>query len=101
MDKEFNFSSVGKKMPYSVSDDFFVSVTSRTIVTLTQKKRYRVLRRAIGIAVSIIILCGVSFAYFGTENLSVDEVITRMSDSDLEVLVSLSDSDVLFNDELL
>lgn len=101
MDKEFDFSSVGKKMPYSVSDDFFVSVTSRTIVTLAQKKRRRMLRRVIGIAASIVIICGVSFAYFGTRNLSIDEVITRMSDSELEVLVSLSDSDVLFNDELL
>lgn len=101
MSKEFDFSSVGKKMPYSLSDDFFVSVTSRTIVTLTKKKRRKMLRRAIGIAASIVIICCVSFAYFGTENLTVDEVITRMSDSDLEVLVSLSDSDVLFNDELL
>lgn len=100
MEKEFDFNSVGKRLPYDVKDGVLEEISMKTLHKAHQQNNRRFLRRVIGVAASLIIVCCATAIYYSTGNdVTVDELITNMSDNELEVLVSMSDSDILFNEE--
>lgn len=98
--KEFDFSQVGKRVPYVVNDGFFEKVTSDVLCKVRNRRKTRVLKRVFGVAASVLLICGVSMLYFGRHTLSMDELITQMSDSELEDLMLITENDVLVNEEL-
>lgn len=100
MEKEFDFGTIGKQVPYTVSDGFFEKATSDVLCKAYKRRQIRILKRVTGVAASVILVCCVSMFYFDRPVLTVDELITQMSDSELEVLMLMSENDVLFNEEL-
>lgn len=100
MKKEFDFDTIGKRLPYTLKEGTMEDMTARTLIKVRQHKNNRLMKRVIGVAASIIIICCATAIYHSNSSTAtVDELITNMSDSELEALVSLSDSDVLFNEE--
>lgn len=99
MDKEFDFNSVGKSIPYTVDDRFFESVSEKILVKSRQRRNTLIIKRFVGIAASIVIVCCVSLFYVNNRYTTVDELISKMSDTEIEYLVAISDSDVLLNEE--
>lgn len=100
MEKEFDFGTIGKQVPYTVSDGFFEKATSDTLCRLRKRRQNRILKRVVGVAASIILVCCVSMFYLERPRLTMDELITKMSDSELETLMLMSENDVLVNEEL-
>lgn len=101
MEKEFDFNTVGKRLPYSVTEKTLDTITTRILTKARQQRDRRLKRLIIGVAASLILICCATALYYTNgSNVTVDELITSMSDNELEVLVSMSDSDILFNEEL-
>lgn len=103
MEKDFDFNSVGKRLPYTVADEYFEKITKQTLLNARQRRRGRLFRRTIGIAASVIIICTVSLLYLTNStnrDYTVDELISQMSDSELNTLMIINVSDVLLNEEL-
>lgn len=101
-DKKFDFNSVGKRLPYKQIDSYFENITAETLALAKKRNNKRLLlRRAFSVAASIIVLFSVSLLYFNNSSkkeVSIDELITQMSDNDLNTLMSLSENDDLLNE---
>lgn len=102
MNKEFDFKSVGKQLPYKQEDEYFENITVKTILLAKKRDSKRILlRRVFGVVASVIIICSASLLYFSGDaekNISIEEVITEMSDNELNTLMSLSENDDLLNE---
>ena len=48
MDNQFNFDKIGKRMPYTVPDDFFDTLEQNVMTEVKSKKRGRTIRIALG-----------------------------------------------------
>ena len=48
MDNQFNFDKIGKRMPYTVPDDFFTTLEQNVMAEVKGKKRGRGFRIAFG-----------------------------------------------------
>ena len=48
MDNQFNFDKIGKRMPYTVPDDFFDTLEQSVMTEVKSKKRGRAVRIALG-----------------------------------------------------
>lgn len=106
MEKEFDFNSIGKKMPYSVSEGFFNTFKENVIIEANKRSkrgaRLRKIRlRITTIAASIVVIIGVGLWYNSSEKLSnimVEDVITQLSDSDLQQIISNETYDLYHNE---
>lgn len=105
MKKEFNFNSVGKKMPYSDENTFLESFSSSIIRKKRTEKKNILLLKIAGIAASLILIFTIPYlSYNDTKSdLTIDELIASMSNEDLSILISISeddDDDEIVNNDL-
>ena len=95
MEKEFNFISVGKKMPYSEENTFLENFSSSAIRKRRAKKKNILLLKIAGIAASLILTFTIPYISYNdtNSNITIDELIATMSNEDLAILISISEED--------
>lgn len=101
----FDFGKIGKNLPYQSESEFLGVATDLTLNKInSMKKRRRIWKFASSVAASIIIVLG--FTLFNNSsnnvdinNISIDDLISNMSDSRLEEFVYMVDSDAFLVDD--
>lgn len=119
MDKDFDFDSIGKQIPYRTSEHFFEEVQRKVMVRtgIEQRRKRRRLRMIFATTfVAAAMLAGILFVpsflpvdspssdikvlAIDNTTLSADPVdgwIKNLSDEELEELVSFSENDIFLN----
>lgn len=100
----FDFDKVGKNLPYQSESEFLAVATNMTLNKINRMKRRRVWKIASSIAASVVVVLGLSlfnnYQHVDPNNLSIDDLISNMSDSRLEEFVYMADSDAFLVTDL-
>lgn len=123
MKDEFDFDNIGRKMSYSVPDDFFNSLTQKTLDNVKEKERLRPRRRislcgyaikgavvaaAMVAAVLIFNDFGAEDDFYYTSSLAAAETydqginlaLESISESEWDQLAMIAESDIFYTDNL-
>jgi len=110
MKKEFDFDSVGKKMPYNVSDTFFSTISEDILATARKRKKASLYKRVITFSIGIAAMIAIIFiinlpneskndvskdeAMATQKEVNIDDLLIEVPDKELEELVVNMETDV-------
>jgi hypothetical protein len=113
MEKEFDINNIGKRMPYTVPDDFFANVEDKVMERVgnlnNSKKRKGIviaLRAVIAAAACVALLFVVKGKFFNVSPTPADDfasvqlAFNNLSSDDQDFLIEVyEDDDILYNEE--
>ena len=116
MEKEFDFTNIGKRMPYSVPDGFFDKLEENVMVEVRGKKnedtataKFSILRSPFSIkqilfaaAAAVALFFGVQVMFFKSEPqhdfASIEQAFDNLDTEDQDYLLAVYDEDLFINE---
>ena len=114
MDNQFNFDKIGKRMPYTVPDDFFDTLEQNVMTEVKSKKRGHTIRIALGVvlgaaaAIALIVTVNkfmVKDAATPSTEIDLEQAyckaevsaFSNLSDEDQDYLMEVYEEDIFIN----
>jgi len=109
MKTDFNFSKIGKKMPYTVPDDFFEQIEDTILekvknhqpISSKPKKKNRLItfKVTLAIAATIALFFIVKNVFFEQRTtISVEQAFSKLSEEDQNYIITVFEDDVFINE---
>jgi len=104
MDNCFDFSSIGKRMPYTVPDDFFDKMEENVCASLKGKRKVMIKRLFLAAAAAIALFFVLKATLFKSESIATDDfasvelAFNNLSTDDQDYLIAVYEEDEFINE---
>ncbi len=99
MEKDFDF--IKRQENYKMPDNFFDSITERTLAKAKSRQRASIFKKAAvsGVAAAVAIVCGVLFTQPALPSeITIDSIVAQIAEDDMQELLMAMDTDVFYTD---
>lgn len=102
--KDFDFNSIGKRMPYTTPDGFFDQLEEDICGKISKRRPSRmriVMRSVMAAAAAIAVLVVINVNFFGPQAVTVsdvDQAFSQLSVDDQNYLIGIYQEDVFMNE---